>query len=74
MLLVSTAVTVIFLVPPTVKTTRVTYRVERVSRVKLDGLEHIVIQVRLQIVCVDVSNFTCFFQIQFRLEYNFQPL
>lgn len=30
----------------TVRTTRVTYRMERVLTVILDGLEHIVIQVR----------------------------
>lgn len=43
---VSTAVTVTLLVPPTVKTVRVTFRMERVSCVNLDGLEHIVTQVR----------------------------
>lgn len=43
-MLVFTAVTVTLRVPPTAKTTRVTYRVERVSRVKLGGLEHIAIQ------------------------------
>lgn len=36
---VSTVVTVTLLVPPTVKTTRVTYRVERAPYVNLDGLE-----------------------------------
>lgn len=43
---VSTAVTVTRLVPPTVKTTRVIYRVEYVSAVNLDGLICIVTQVR----------------------------
>lgn len=43
---VSTAVTVTFHVPPTVKATHVTYRTERVSRVNLGGLEHIVTHVR----------------------------
>lgn len=45
-LLVFTAVTVTLLVPQTVKITRVTYRMERVSRVNLDGMEYIVVQVR----------------------------
>lgn len=36
---VSTALTVIFIVQPTVKTSRVTYKVELVSHVNLDGLE-----------------------------------
>lgn len=41
----STAVTVTLLVPLTVKTARVTYKVERVSRANLDGLIYNVIQV-----------------------------
>ena len=45
---VSTAVTVTLHVPPTVKATHVTYRTERVSRVNLGGLGHIVIQVKSQ--------------------------
>lgn len=45
-MLVSTVKTATCHALQTVKTTRVTYRVERVSRVKLDGLECIVIQVR----------------------------
>lgn len=44
---VSTEVNVTFLVLPIVKTTRVTYKVERVSCVNLDGLIYIVIKVRL---------------------------
>lgn len=38
-MLVSTAVTATHLVPKTVKTTRVTYRMEPVSDVHLDGVE-----------------------------------
>lgn len=45
-MLVSTAVTVTFLVQQTVKIVRVTYKVERVSLVNLDGLIYIVIEVR----------------------------
>lgn len=45
MMLVSTAVTVTLYVPQTVKS-RVTYRVERVLTVNLDGMEHIATQVR----------------------------
>lgn len=41
---VSTAVTVIVIVQPIVQTKHVTYRVDRVLIVNLDGLEHIVIQ------------------------------
>lgn len=43
---VSTGVTVIHPAPPIVRTTRVTYGVERVSHVYLDGLMYIVIKVR----------------------------
>lgn len=43
-LLVFTVVTVTLLVPLTVKTVRVTYRMERVSRVNLDGMEYFVVQ------------------------------
>lgn len=43
---VSTAVTVTYLAPPIVRTTRVTYRVECVTDVYLDGLINIVIKVR----------------------------
>lgn len=45
MMLVSTAVTVTLHVPQTVKS-RVTYRVERVLTVNLDGMENIATQVR----------------------------
>lgn len=55
---VSTVVAVAFLVPLTVKTTRVKYRVERVSCVNLDGLEYIVIQVKWQILSLVGSTFT----------------
>lgn len=48
---VSTAVTVIGIVQPTVKTERVTYRVDCVLIVNLDGLEHIVIQVGWPFAC-----------------------
>lgn len=43
---VSTVVNVTSLVPLIVKTARVTYRVERVTCVNLDGLIYIVIKVR----------------------------
>lgn len=42
---VSTVVTVTRHAPSTVKTARVTYRVELASHVSLDGLEYIAIQV-----------------------------
>lgn len=45
---ISTALTVTLLVPKIVKKARVTYIVERVSRVNLGGLEHIVTQVGSQ--------------------------
>lgn len=45
-MLVSTAVTVTLLVPPTAKTTRVTYKMENAFHVNLDGLGCIVKQVR----------------------------
>lgn len=45
-MLVSTVVTVTRHAPPIVKTTRVTYRVDCVLTVKLDGLECFVTQVR----------------------------
>lgn len=45
-MLVSTAVTVTLPVPRTVKTTRVTYKVELASHVNMDGVEKTVIQVR----------------------------
>lgn len=44
---VSTVITVTLLVPLTVKTAHVTYRMERVLRVNLGGLIYIVIKVRL---------------------------
>lgn len=44
--LVFTVLTVTHHVPPIVKTTSVTYRVDRVLTVNPDGLEHIVSQVR----------------------------
>lgn len=43
---VYTVRTVTRLAPPTVKTTHVTYKMERVLRVYPDGLDIIVIQVR----------------------------
>lgn len=42
---VSTAITVIVIVQPSVQREHVTYKVDRVLIVSLDGLEHIVIQV-----------------------------
>lgn len=45
-MLVSTAVTVTLRVPQTVKKAHVTYRVENVLTVNLDGLEYIVPRVR----------------------------
>lgn len=45
-MLVFTALTVISNVPPIVKTARVTYKAELVSRVNLGGLDYIVKQVR----------------------------
>lgn len=53
---VSTVITVTHLVPPIVKTIHVTYRVERVPRVKLGGVEFIVKQVRWHIVPLSNSN------------------
>lgn len=50
-MLVCTAVTVTLLVLQIVKTTRVTYKVEGVPCVNLDGLGYIVIQVRWQCAC-----------------------
>lgn len=58
-MLVSTALTVTHFVPQTVKASRVTYKMERVSCVTLGGLGHIVIQVRLQCACL-VIQFTVF--------------
>lgn len=52
---VSTVVAVIFLAPPTVETARVTYRVECVLCVNLDGLGKNVLQVRWEIVSLDFS-------------------
>lgn len=43
---VSTEVTVTYLAPPIVRTTRVIYRLEHVPCVNLDGLINIVIKVR----------------------------
>lgn len=48
--LVSTEVNVTSLVLPIVKTARVTYKVERVLCVNLDGLIYIVIKVRPQVI------------------------
>lgn len=47
---VSSVITVTHLFPPIVKTIHVTYRVERVPRVTLGGVEIIVKQVRWHIV------------------------
>lgn len=47
---VSSVITVTHLSPPIVKTIHVTYRVERVPRVTLGGVEIIVKQVRWHIV------------------------
>lgn len=44
-MLIYTAIAVTLLVPQTVKTTRVTYKMEPVPRVNMDGLDYIVIQV-----------------------------
>lgn len=56
-MLVSTALTVTLHVPQTVKTVRVTYKVEHVSHVNLDGVEWTVIQVRCVIVSLANSHF-----------------
>lgn len=56
-MLVSTAETVTHLIPQTVITARVTYRTVRASRVNLDGLECIVLQVRLCMVNQHKPNF-----------------
>lgn len=70
-MLVFTVVTVTSPVPPTVKTTRVTYRVEHVLAVNLDGLECIVTQVRWQILFFTFSffKFSFFFIISIKLKH-----
>lgn len=62
---VFTELTVIFIVQPTVKTTRATYKVDRVLTVNLDGLERIAMQVRWPLVKLHIFYLFCLFQSYF---------
>lgn len=70
---VSTAVTVIVIAQPTVQTEHVTYRVDRVLIVNLDGQEHIVIQVGWPFACF-VIKIPVFFHASFCQYIFFFPI